>query len=139
MWTPANGEMVKALGVDIVDVARLERILAASHGSRFVDRVYTPTEIAYCQRRARAAEHFAVRFAAKEAVFKMLGTGWAKGVGWKDVEVRNEPSGAPGIDVHGKARELFEASGGGKILLSLSHTASLAIAQAVWVTHASED
>lgn len=128
--------MVKGIGVDIVETARMDKLLSPDSGQRFLQRVYTQSEIEYCKKRARFIEHFAARFAAKEAVFKALGTGWSRGIGWKDVEVCSDPAGVPRVILHGKAKEIFHDQGGGTILLSLSHTSQMAIAQAVWVTHA---
>ncbi len=127
--------MIKGIGVDIVDNARMDKILKPKTGKRFLHRVYTPSEIEYCQHKAKSVEHFAARFAAKEAVFKALGTGWSKGIAWKDVEVLHDEAGAPRIVLHGTAQEIFHDRGGGSILLSLSHTSQLAIAQAVWISH----
>jgi len=126
--------MVKGVGVDVVEVDRMAKLLKDESGGRFLDRVYTSFEIQYCQGKARKNEHLAARFAAKEAVLKALGTGWSKGIGWKDVEVRNDDAGLPHVVLYGKAQELFRSRGGGKVLLSLSHTSSVAIAQAIWVS-----
>lgn len=127
--------MVKGIGVDIVDNRRIEKILKQKCGQRFLDRVYTSLEMEYCKQKRKSVEHFSARFAAKEAVFKALGTGWSKGIAWRDVEVRNDGSGAPRVVLYGKAKEIFRDRGGGRILLSLSHTSQIAVAQAVWVSH----
>jgi len=126
------GMIVRGIGVDIVDIARVKAVLARS-GTRFVNRVYTDAEIEYCAARAMSAQHFAARFAAKEAVFKALGTGWSKGVGWKDVEVVNDSNGTPHVHLSGKALEIFSREGGGSILLSISHTGQMAVANVLWV------
>ena len=125
--------MVKGVGVDVVEVDRMEKILKGDSSEKFLARIYTPLEMKYCQGKARRIEHLAARFAAKEAVFKALGTGWTGGIGWKDVEVRNDEAGLPHVFLHGKALEIFQSRGGGKVLLSLSHTSKIAVAQAIWV------
>lgn len=103
-----------------------------AHPERFRDRVFTPDEIAYCEAsRKRSAEHFAARFAAKEAVLKALGTGWRDGIAWTDIEVRRNPAGAPSIRLGGEARRLAEARGITGWLLSISHTSSLAQASVI--------
>ena len=101
---------------------------------RFRERVFTETERAYCDARgpAAAAQHYAARFAAKEAAFKALGTGWSGGLSWHHVEIISRDSGAPALLLHGLARELFEASGATHTHLSLSHTNEHAVAQVVF-------
>lgn len=99
---------------------------------RFAERVFTPAERAYCDGRgAVAAEHYAARFAAKEAALKALQTGWRGGISWQDVEIGSMESGAPILVFHGLVRELFEKSGATAAHLSLSHTSEHAIAQVV--------
>lgn len=99
---------------------------------RFVQRVFTEAERAYCESRgAVAAQHYAARFAAKEAALKALQTGWSGGISWQDVEVTAKESGAPLILFHGRARELFEQSGATKAHLSIAHTTEHAIAEVV--------
>lgn len=96
---------------------------------RFRERVFTGRERDYCEARgAAAAQHYAARFAAKEAALKALGTGWSGGVGWRDVEVVNDSSGRPGLVLRGAALELFRLSGATRLHLSLSHTAEHAVA-----------
>jgi len=123
--------MIVGIGIDIIDIGRIEKVFGRS-GERFIRRVYTSTEIAYCTGKALSMQHFAARFAAKEAVFKALGTGWSRGIGWRDVEICNNKSGLPQVTLRGKAEEVFQEQGGGKIFLSISHTDQMAIAQAVW-------
>ena len=97
---------------------------------RFRVRVFTDGERAYCDARgASSAQHYAARFAAKEAALKALGTGWSGGVGWRDVEVVNDASGRPELILRGTALELFRLSGATRTHLSLSHTAEHAVAQ----------
>ncbi len=124
--------MIVGIGVDVVDVPRMEKTLRRS-SAHFLKRVYTDAEVAYCSGKAASIQHLAGRFAAKEAVFKALGTGWSKGVGWKDVEIRNDEHGAPEVSLQGKAGEIFTQRGGGKMLVSISHTEQTAIAQVVWI------
>lgn len=124
--------MLKGVGVDVVEIDRMSRILEGESADRFLERVYTAEELIYCLGKPRQVEHLAVRLAAKEAVFKALGTGWSGGIGWKEVEVRHDERGRPCVVLHGKALEIFGRLGGGEIFLSLSHTSRLAVAQAVW-------
>ena len=99
---------------------------------RFVERVYTPNERAYCDGRgAVAAQHYAARFAAKEAALKALQTGWTGGIAWQDIEVASKDSGAPVLLFHGRVCELYEASGAGAAHLTISHTTEHAIAQVI--------
>lgn len=99
---------------------------------RFADRVFTEAERAYCESRGVvAAEHYAARFAAKEAALKALQTGWRGGIGWQDVEIAARESGAPYLMLHGMAKELFEKSGATAAHLSLSHTSEHAIAEVI--------
>jgi len=115
-------------GVDIVAVARVARSID-EHGERFLARVFTDTERAHCEDSAkRRFERYAARFAAKEAALKCLGTGWSGGIAWTDVSVRNDASGAPNLDVTGRAREVAEAMAVSRWLVSLSHTEGMAIA-----------
>ncbi len=127
---PAGSPMIRAIGVDIVDVRRIERI-AALRGRTFLDRVFLPAEQAFCDARPRPGEHYAARFAAKEAVLKVLGTGWAGGLGFRDVEVVRAEGGRPEVRLSQRAGVRARDTGVGRILLSLSHTAEMAIAEAI--------
>jgi len=120
--------MIVGSGVDLCEVARVQKALESEHGPRFKERVYTAREIAYAERRANPYERFAARFAAKEAGMKALGTGWRGGIGWHDLEVANLPSGRPTLLLHGKAAELAEKLGVRNIALSLTHTSEQAMA-----------
>jgi holo-[acyl-carrier protein] synthase len=100
-------------------------------GERFLQRIFTASEIAYCTRKKNAAESFAARFAAKEAGAKALGTGISRGVSWKEFEVRREVSGRPTLHLSGRAAELAEAMGVRRIQLSLTHSRELAMAVVV--------
>lgn len=101
------------------------------HGELFITRVYTPLEIEYCQSRKQATQHFAGRWAAKEAVLKALGTGWRRGISWRDVEIRNLRTGSPTIALYGGARDFMEQAGIAQVLISISHCRSHATAYAV--------
>ncbi len=115
------------IGVDIVDIERISR-LTKLYGDRFVGRVFTDAEAAYCLARPRPASCFAGKFAAKEAFLKALGVGKALGVRWRDVEVINDPRGKPEIILHGRAAELAEGAGVRGIAVSISDTDALAVA-----------
>ncbi len=119
--------MIRGIGVDIVDTGRIRR-LVESEELRFLEKVFTHTEITYCNAKHNRFQHFAARFAAKEAVSKALATGWAGDFRWKDIEVTNDPSGQPRISVYGRLREHLGAS---RILISLSHADSHVVAMAV--------
>jgi len=121
---------VIARGVDRVDCDSLEAMIDR-HGERFLERVFTPKELDYCRGRKREIEHLAGRFAAKEAVMKVLGTGWRNGIRWQDIEVRNEPSGQPKVTLFGKCREKADQMNLASIIISISHTESHAIASAI--------
>ncbi len=119
--------MVVGLGTDLTEIARVRRSVER-FGSRFLDRIYTPGEIAYCLRKKDAAESLAARFAAKEAGAKALGTGISRGVSWQEFEVRREPSGKPSLWLSGRAAELAAELGINRLSLSLTHTRDLAMA-----------
>ncbi len=129
---------VYGIGTDIIEVARIERMIR-EHGDLFLQRVYTPDEIAYCSRRRRAEEHFAARWAAKEAVLKALGTGWRKGIAWTDIEVRHHPSGRPKPALRRKLRRIARRRRIRRITLSISHCRAYATATAVALRLAATD
>ena len=122
-----------AHGIDMVDCHRLEEIIER-HGERFLQRVYTPLELEYCRQSKRMIEHLAGRFAVKEAVLKVLGTGWRGGIRWTDIEVRNEPSGRPVVRLTGRCREIADEMDMPTILVSISHIKTHAIASAIGCT-----
>ena len=110
------------------------RRIAASikrFGPRFTDRVFTPDEIRYCESKANKAERYAARFAAKEAAMKAIGTGWKRGVTWRDIEVRRTPGERPTIVLKGRASEFFQKLGATRAHLSITHTEEYAFAQVV--------
>src|SRR6266852_1972649 len=111
---------IVGIGTDIVECLRIGRMIE-QHGELFLTRVYTEREIRYCQARKQAKEHFAGRWAAKEAILKCLGTGWRKGLCWTDMEIRNDSEGKPRVVLRGAARDRAEQIGIGDVLLSISH------------------
>ena len=122
--------MIVGLGIDIAEVDRIESAIRR-YGQRFLQRVFTAAEIDYCQSKANAFERFAGRFAAKEAAMKAIGTGWRRGVSWRDFEVVREPSGRPVIRFSGVAAGFAERLGATRALVSITHTAAQAIAQVI--------
>lgn len=121
---------ILGIGTDITECLRIAQMIER-HGEVFLHRVYTPQEIEYCQSRKQATQHFAGRWAAKEAVLKALGTGWVKGISWRDVEVRNVRGGRPTISLHGGALEMAEQLGIQQMWISISHCRSHATAYAL--------
>ena len=122
--------MIVAIGVDIIEVARIREVLLRT--PRFRERVFTPAERTYCDSRgAVAAQHYAARFAAKEAALKALQTGWRGGISWQDVEVASRESGAPFLIFNGPLKQIFDSSGATTAHLSISHTTQHAIAEVV--------
>ncbi|MFO1041229.1 MAG: holo-ACP synthase [Planctomycetaceae bacterium] len=122
--------MIVGIGTDIVEVERIQKMMS-DHGDHFLERVFTAAEIAHCQPRREAAQHFAGRWAAKEAVMKALGTGFTPEVGWTDIEILTLSSGQPYVVMHGTARTYSENKGIGTILITLSHTKTYATATAI--------
>jgi holo-[acyl-carrier protein] synthase len=120
------------LGLDLVDVERI-RLMLEKHGERFTNRTFTHAECEYCNGSVTAPLHFAARFAAKEAAAKALGTGFAQGISWKDIEVLREPSGEPVLLLHGAAAERAAALGVQQSFVSLTHTAQSAAASVVLI------
>ena len=121
---------ILGIGTDIIECPRIGKMIE-QHGELFLRRVYTEREIRYCQSRKHAIEHFAGRWAAKEAILKALGTGWSRGIGWTDIEVRNGPDDRPQVLVCGAAREIARERGIGEILVSISHCRTYATAYAL--------
>lgn len=121
---------ILGIGVDIVDIQRI-KTLRERHGERFNSVLFLPREAEYCQSRANADECFAARFAAKEAVMKALGTGWAHGMSFTGIEVVRLEDGRPEIRLHGAAAQCARERHAGKIHLSLSHAGEAAIAMAL--------
>ena len=122
--------MIVSIGVDIVEVYRIQETIERT--PRFVERVFTPYEIDYCEKKgAAAAQSFAGRFAAKEAFLKALKTGWRGKITWRDMEVRSDADGVPSFEIKDEARKIMLALGATNIHLSISHTTEHAVAQVV--------
>lgn len=122
--------MIVGTGVDLAEVPRI-RASFDKYGERFRDRIFTPREIAYVERKANKYERYAGRFAAKEAGMKAIGTGWKRGVRWQDFEVINLPSGRPTLQLHGVAAEVAHRLGVTSIQLSITHTSELGMAHVI--------
>ncbi len=120
--------MILGLGVDIAEVSRIKAAVER-YGERFLNRVFTPVEIAYCRSRRNSCERFAARFAAKEAAMKALGTGLRRGITWRNMEVANQKGGKPSLKLSGRALEVFHSMGGSNIVLSITHTRTIALAE----------
>jgi holo-[acyl-carrier protein] synthase len=126
--------MIVGIGIDIVEISRLERALA-QHGERFRDRVFTPREIAYCEIVTRSAERYATRFAAKEATRKAIGAATpVAALAWHDVEIISSTEGAPQLEFHGRAAELAKQLRVTRAHVSLSHERQHAVAFVVLVS-----
>ena len=115
------------LGIDATEIPRIAETIT-NYGDRFIHRVFTAGEIEYCQARRHAAQHFAARFAVKEAAMKALGTGLSQGVVWRDLEVVRR-GGPPQLQLHGVAARRFQSMGGRSSLVTITHTDMLAFAQ----------
>lgn len=127
-----------ACGIDIIEIKRIKKALD-TNGDKFLNKVFTPEEIEYCEGRSAARyQHYAARFAAKEAVVKALGIGFAKGVWWTEVEVARDESGKPSVKLYGQAKRLAEELGVKSLRLSLSHCHDYAVANAVCFIEANQ-
>jgi holo-[acyl-carrier protein] synthase len=124
---------ILGIGTDIVECPRIGKMIE-QYGELFLRRVYTAREIRYCQARKHAIEHFAGRWAAKEAILKAMGTGWSRGIAWTDVEVRSGENGQPQVMVCGVAKEVARERGIADILISISHCRTYATAYAVAIS-----
>lgn len=122
--------MIVGSGIDLAEIERIRQSIDR-YGTRFLNRIYTAAEQAYCLRKRNSAESFAARFAAKEAGAKALGTGISHGVSWLEIEVVREPSGKPTIKYHGRAAQIAARLGVAHAALSITHTADLAMASVV--------
>lgn len=123
--------MIVGLGIDIAEIDRLAAAIER-HGEHFIRRIFTDTEIEYCERHRNRAERYAGRFAAKEATMKALGTGWRRGVRWVDIEVVRPKGSAPQVVLHGEAKQHAERLGVKHIALSITHSGNLAFAQVIF-------
>jgi holo-[acyl-carrier protein] synthase len=119
--------MIVGTGIDLTEIPRIQKSIER-FGDRFLDRIFTTREKAYCLRKRNAAESFAARFAAKEAAAKALGTGISYGVTWLEIEVTREVSGRPGLAFHGRAAQIAAHLGVTHAALSLTHTSAMAMA-----------
>ncbi len=120
--------MIVGTGIDAVSIHRFERF-RARRGARGLGRLFTPGELSYCLGLADPLPSLAARFAAKEAFFKAVGTGWSRGGRWTDVEVVRDDAGRPGLRLHGRAAEIAERASASRWHVSLTHTSELAVAQ----------
>jgi holo-[acyl-carrier protein] synthase len=117
-----------------LDIAEIDRIAAAitRHGTPFIERLFTPGEVSYCESHKNRYERYAARFAVKEAAMKALGTGWRHGVRWRDFEVTRERGGKPGLRLEGVARAFADRLGVKQISVSITHSGNLALAQVIF-------
>ena len=120
-------------GVDVIACHRVQEVIDR-HGQRLLDRLFTKPEQAYCRKHRHPSERFAGRFAAKEAVLKVLGTGWRNGIAWTDVEIINDPLGRPEVTLGGHVAQTAGRMGIAQVLLSISHTHEYAVASAIGVS-----
>src|SRR6202034_1987531 len=118
--------MIVGLGLDIAEVDRIEAAIAR-HGAPFLERLFTPAEVAYCERHKNRYERYAARFAAKEAAMKAMGTGWSSGVRWRDIEGTRERGGKPTLVLAGVAREIAARLGVKHIAMTITHSGNLAL------------
>ncbi|MGB6043208.1 MAG: holo-ACP synthase [Pirellulales bacterium] len=121
---------IAGIGTDIVECLRIAQMIER-HGELFIGRVYTEHEIDYCRQRRASTQHFAGRWAAKEAILKAIGVGWIRGISWRDMEVRNEKGGKPTVAFRGGARDVIERKGIQGVMISISHCRSHATALAI--------
>ncbi len=128
---------IVAHGIDLVDFPRIGELMER-HGERFMKRVFTAHERSYAASNRNGTEKLAGRFAAKEAVLKLLGTGWRGKIAWTDIEVVNNPSGSPRVNLTGEVKKIAESMGVKHISVSITHTANFAIASAVALTKSDE-
>ena len=126
-----------AHGIDLVDFERIEQMLER-HEDRFLDRVFTSAEQAYANSNRDSTQTLAGRFAAKEAILKLMGTGWRGKIAWTDIEVLNNPSGQPEVTVRGEVEKIARRLGVKQISVSITHTANFAIASAVALVRSDE-
>jgi len=123
--------VIVGIGIDVAEVKRIRAVIE-SQGARFLRRVFTPDEVAYCEQFKNKYERYAGRFAAKEAGMKALGTGWSRGVRWVDVEVVRQRGGRPTLELKGEARKIADGLGVKHVALSITHTVEQAIAQVIF-------
>jgi holo-[acyl-carrier protein] synthase len=126
-----EARVIVGLGLDIAEIDRIEAAVKR-HGAPFLERIYTTREVAYCESHKNKFERYAARFAAKEAAMKALGTGWRRGVRWRDIEVARDPSGKPTLHLEGAAREIATGLGVKNISLTITHSGNLALAEVIF-------
>lgn len=119
--------MIVGVGIDVVEIHRMNELIER-WGERFFEKIFTPKEIEYASSQASSTHHYAGRFAVKEAVAKALSTGWSGGFRWKDVEVTNDNSGKPSVQLYGHVKELLKES---VVFVSISHSENVIVAVAV--------
>jgi holo-[acyl-carrier protein] synthase len=120
--------MILGLGIDIIEIERIQKSIE-NYGNRFLNKVFTPEEINYCNSKFNKFQHFAARFAAKEAVYKALASGWQTGLRWKDIEIQNDVSGMPSINATGKLQSFL--SNNTQLKISISHSKNYVTSVAV--------
>jgi len=120
--------MVLGLGIDIIEIARVKKSID-TYGDNFLDKVFTENEIKYCNSKFNKYQHFAARFAAKEAVYKALASGWKEGLRWKDIEIQNDDSGMPSIRPSGKLKSFLSEDT--QLKISISHSDNYVTAVAI--------
>ena len=128
---------IVAHGIDLVDCPRIEEMVNR-HGERFVNRVFTEAEQAYAEANRNNIEKLAGRFAAKEAILKLMGTGWRGKIAWTDIEVINNDVGQPEVTLSGEVRKIADKLGIEHVSVSITHTANFAIASAVALAQSNE-
>ena len=126
-----RARVIVGMGVDIAEIDRIQAAIKRN-GRRFIERIFTPLEIEYCERHRNPFERYAGRFAVKEAAMKALGTGWSRGVRWVDIEVTNLPGGKPTLRLSGVAGEFAARIGVKNISLSITHSGNIAFAQVIF-------
>jgi holo-[acyl-carrier protein] synthase len=123
--------VIVGLGLDIAEIDRIEAAITR-HGAPFIERLFTPGEVSYCESYKNRYERYAARFAVKEAAMKALGTGWRHGVRWRDIEVTREQGGKPGLRLEGVARAFADRLGVKQISVSITHSGNLALAEVIF-------
>jgi holo-[acyl-carrier protein] synthase len=123
--------LIVGLGLDIAEIDRIEAAITR-HGAPILERLYTSAEVAYCESHRNKFERYAGRFAAKEAAMKALGTGWRRGVRWRDIEIIREPSGKPSIALKGAAKRIADGLGVKNISVTITHSGNLALAEVIF-------
>ena len=123
--------MIKGIGIDQIELERVARVLE-QYNQRFLGKIYTESEREYFSRWSDPVPRVAGRFAVKEAVMKALGTGWSRGVRWRDIEVARHPSGKPVVKLHGEARRIFSSLGASEIHCTITHSKDHAMAMIIF-------